>query len=616
MTAITSDVPQLLTGLSTQTPGRKCFITGAVTVTYRDFRKQVAQTRRFFRERNVKLGERIVIASADDVATAALYTACLLDGVTAVVIDPAASSAEATVLVDKARASLIFADTALIDGTDTLRKSRATPIVPIAGPVPVRTSFGLLRRRGHSDGAETYPAVVAELTPHVGTDTVPADGVALILFTSGTTSRPKGVEITQANIAAQLRTFRRHYGYGADSVIVNHLPLHHTDGLNQGPLLTLATGGTLVRPGPVTLQRLGGMMDMIYRENGTHLITVPTVLAMMSRLPREYDDVLATPHFRFIASTAGYLDARIWREIEDRFKTKVVNSYGLTETVMEALYCGPTEETRQVGTIGKPIDCQARIVDDDGNDVVDSETGELWLLGENIMRGYFDEPEFTNEVLRDGWLRTGDLATRDDDGFFRIVGRKKNVIIRAGLNVYPEDVNSALLANDAIHAAATIGIEDDMLGESVVSCVVASDSVEVPTPEALIVECRKLLGPERMPNQILLVDELPLGPSGKVELAKLRATVMSRLCEGGAAQHGDVTVGQRVLAVAARSFNEPVNQLTPDASEESIRGWDSLSYLEFIMALERHFDLKLAPRDVMNIRRLGDAVRIVEERQG
>jgi long-chain acyl-CoA synthetase len=410
-----------------------------------------------------------------------------------------------------------------------------------------------------------------------------------------------------------MATFHRQYGFDGNSVVLNHLPLHHSDGLNQGPLLALAQGATILRPPAVTMQSLGLLLDMAYREQATHLVTVPTVLAMMLRLPRDYDEALRYDGFRFIASTAGPLSEAVWRQVEERFGVQVVNSYGLTETCIEALYCGPDAATRRLGTIGKPVDCQARIVTDEGREAAEGERGELWLSGENVMLGYLDQPAATAEVLQDGWLRTGDLAARDAEGFYRIVGRRKSVIIRAGINVYPEDVNGALLACPLVAQASTVGMPDDLLGERVVACVTLRNGGGSAPAQEIMEHCRRTLAPERLPNRIEILDELPFGPSGKVEQEKLRQRLAAQ--EDVSASAG-ASVAERVLAVAAKAFRARPEELSSEQGDEEIAGWDSLNYLEFVMGLERAFSFRMAPRDVMSIRRLADAVAVVEREAG
>lgn len=607
MSGKSDDSPPWLAGLLETAPARKAFLAGP-GASYGELREQVGQARGLLRRLGIAHGDRVAVASGDDLAVALLYAACLTSGVTTVVLDPQASPSEITLLVGRARPKAVFADRAILATAGALAREERATLIEIAPAERKRNAFGLLLRRGGGEAPAAFPALLAAEAPAGAVAPADEDDCALILFTSGTTSQPKGVQLSFRNLAAQMATFQRHYGFDAESVVVNHLPLHHSDGLNQGPLLAFATGATLVRPGPVTMQTLGTLMDAVYRERATHLVTVPTVLAMMLRLPADYDDSFGHPGFRFVASTAGPLAEEVWRQVEARFRTMVVNSYGLTETAIEALYCGPGEDTRQVGTIGKPVDCEARIVDEEGREVAAGEAGELWLRGDNVMLGYLDQPEATAAVLRDGWLRTGDLATRDEDGFHRIVGRKKSLIVRGGINVYPEDVTAALLSCPEVLQAATVGVPDALLGEQVVGCVVPRSPGADPSQGAMD-RCRAVLAPEKLPNRIVVLEALPFGPSGKVELQALRGLAQG---VGAGSPGAGGSLAERVLDVAASVFQARREELSAASGDEEVAGWDSLNYLEFVLALERHFAFKMTPREVMGIRRLGDAIAVVE----
>lgn len=608
----TPALTEMLRGLAPDMRASSTFVTGAVEMSWGDLAERVARTRGLLARLGVGSGDRIALVSNDDLAVCGLYGACLLSGVVAVVVDPDASASEVNVLLAKAKVSAVFADQPVIDRAGTLQNDDAVPIIAIAAG-PAKTGFGLLVRRKNKGSAasDTYPAMLDAESLVEDRPELPNEAPALILFTSGTTSQPKGVVMTRGNLAAQLVTFAHHYGYAPASRIGNHLPLHHSDGLNQGALLAMSLGSTWIRPAAADMQSLGDMLDLLQRNRATHLITVPTVIAMMTRLPEAWNDAFSGDDFEFISSTAGHLDETIWATVEERFGTQIVNSYGLTETVMEALYCGPSETTRRVGTIGKPVDCETRLVDDEGNDVAPGEIGELWLRGENIMAGYFEHPEATSAVLTDdGWLRTGDLA-RSDDGFFSIAGRKKSVIIRGGINVYPEDVNTVLVTAPGVLAASTVGVPDPFVGELVVACVTADAGSDPDTVSAtLMAQCRAELAEEKVPNRIFVVDELPYGPSGKVELAKV--VQMSLDLMGGTIEGGSTR--DQVLHVAARVFGQPVEELSEASNPDMTPGWDSLTFLELIMELERQFDMSIAPRDVMTMASLDDAISLVEHR--
>jgi long-chain acyl-CoA synthetase len=459
----------------------------------------------------------------------------------------------------------------------------------------------------------SYPAVLEATAPaeHLPAD-VSETALAYILFTSGTTSRPKGVEITHRSLAAQMRTFVSQYGLREQTRLLNVLPLHHTDGLTQGVTVTLAAGATLFRRIAFRVDLLPQLLDTVRSDRITHLVTVPSVLALIANLGEDFLDCFLTEEFRFIISTAAYLDENLWRRFEEKFRTKIVNVYGLTETVCEALYCGPDEATRRIGTVGKPVDCEARIIDLAGREVGPGATGELILRGDNVMRGYFRMPEETAAVLRDGWFCTGDLAAVDDDGFYRIVGRKKNVIITGGMNVYPEDVTTVLRSLPGVLDAVTFGTPDNAWGERVVSCVVPVPGRALAVDE-VAARFLERASREKLPLEIHIVDDLPRGPAGKVILSEVKEMV-TRLRQ----ERGHVAVGldfeQRVLEVAARMFKADMRLLSLDSDASNTPGWNSLAHVEFLLALESEFDLRLAPRDLMTIVSLRDALLVVESK--
>jgi long-chain acyl-CoA synthetase len=363
------------------------------------------------------------------------------------------------------------------------------------------------------------------------------------------------------------------------------------------------------------------ILGMVKRHQITHMITVPTMLALIMRLGDEFSDAFRTESFRFVSSTAGPLDEGLWRHFEARFGTMVVNSYGLTETVCEGIYCGPTPSTRRIGTIGKPIDIEARIVDDSGRDVQQGEMGELILRGSCLMKGYYNAPEETAAVLRDGWLYTGDLAVMDGDGYYSIAGRKKNVIITGGINVYPEDVSRTIARMPGISEVITLGMPDQIWGERVVSCVVLAQP-DVLSAEDVIAYCRTHLSREKIPSQVLVVDEMPRGPAGKVALPQLRQLVSAQLPKASPTRplalttSGPEDIAATVLAVAARCFATPVAELSLDSEPETTAGWTSLAHLDFLLSLEAAFGITISPSDMLSITTLRDVVEHVARAHG
>ncbi|MCH8078937.1 MAG: AMP-binding protein [Proteobacteria bacterium] len=612
-----SQLPALLVGLSDKTPLRKNFLISKNNITYGQIREQVAKTRSLFRRFELKVADRLIVASSDKITVVAIYTACIMEGMTAVILDPNASTSEITVLLNRVSPKVAFFDQIIIESANMIRR-QDTPIkiIPIAKTLPKRTVFSLMIRNKTKNSSKiSYPELLNDEHLITGCLEIPQSTPALILFTSGTTSQPKGVVLTHLNLESQLQTLISQFDLNKESKLVNHLPLHHSDGLNQGPILTLATGATWIAPPAANMNNVAKMLDTIYRERATHFITIPAVLAMMRRLPATYDDSFSSSEFCFIESTASLLEENLWREIEQRFKVKIVNCYGLTETVCEATYCGPDNNTRKVGTIGKPIGCEARIVNESGESVKNGGAGELLLRGNNIMKNYFDDDDTTKNVYYDGWFKTGDLAVCDIDGFYKIVGRINNLIIRGGVNIQPEDVSSVLLKYPHVNAAVTIGIKDEFLGEKVISCITLSVADTETSIDDIFVHCRSCLAKEKIPNDIILFDELPCGPSGKVNLMALQELVAQKDRHANLATSlSALSLQEKVISVATTVFHTSANILNLESNQENTDGWNSLAFLEFIMLIEKTFDFKIEPKDIMNINALGDMVAIVKQK--
>jgi long-chain acyl-CoA synthetase len=439
------------------------------------------------------------------------------------------------------------------------------------------------------------------------------EAIAYILFTSGTTSKPKGVMISHRALYAQMRTFVRNYGLNENSRVMNLLPFHHTDGLTQGAVMCLIAGASFVRPYPFTPDVLPQMMQDLYKHCVSHLVTVPSVLALTKGLGHDFDQSFDYPEFRFVISTAAYLDPGLWAACEQRFGIQLVNVYGLTETVCETMYCGPDAENRRLGSVGKPIDSLAKIVDESGRELGDEEAGELLVGGDHIMSGYFNNPEATAAVLEDGWFRTGDLAKRDADGFYYIVGRKKDLIISGGMNIYPEDVSGVLRSIPGILDAVTFGEPDPLWGERAISCVICDPNVD-PSVETIVADFLKRASKQKLPQDIVKLQSFPRGPAGKVVMSEIRDLYRNSLSRTGTSGIAESDVNGRIYAIASGILRCTPEQLSPSAQAETVPGWTSLSHVELMLAIEEDFGFKLTAQEIMKFRSLGDVINIVQQR--
>jgi long-chain acyl-CoA synthetase len=591
-----------------QTKANKAFLTGEVELNYGDLIQRVEKCVALFHQLELNVGDRVVLSCSDEAETSVFFISTLLAGLSLVVLDPQASNSEAILLINTAEPSVIFMDDAkskdVLAGSDDID----IPLYRIKKQSFVKNAFGLMRLKKHNTH-DLYPDAANKLSPtSKPLGEIDYDIPALILFTSGTTSAPKGVELTFKNVMAQQVTYHSEFKLDENSKVINHLPLHHTDGLNMAALMTFCTASTWIRPAPITFQTLEDMLYQVQRYQASHLITVPAVLTMISCLSDDFDDCFDSNEFKHLISTAGYLEEKLWLDLEQRFKIEISNVYGLTETVSQAIFCGPDLSTKKMGTIGKPKGCIAKIVDADLNEVPLGEIGELAIKGDIVMKGYFRNPQANDEVLKGYWFFSGDLATIDEEGFYRIVGRKKNMINRSGAALYPEDITTVIVAMDQVNDAITIGLPDQFLGECVVSCVVTADNAGL-TEQDVINQCRDKLAPEKVPNHILFMESFPRGPAGKVELSKVETSAENMLNNTETNVSG--SIAEQVIQLASGIFKEPADSLSPNTTPNLCMGWDSLAQLQLVVALEKNFQIKLGARDVMNIKSLSDAIEIV-----
>ena len=562
-----------------------------------------------FAGKGIAPGDRIAIVTEDPVWVALIILAALRSGIGVVNLNPDMTPTERLHALRAVDPRHVFLDRGQFDAgplPDGLSHTLLAPAGASGGLV------GRLLGRAKAQAPSGLAADVAAASPGVPQDPAANDAVGLLLFTSGTTSAPKVVELTHANLAAQLATFDTVYDYDARSRILNPLPLHFTDGILHGPIAAFVNGATLYRPARFQLSDTGDMLHGIYRDRITHFIAVPALLAIIDRLHDGYEASFATPDFRYVRSSGDRLPEALWHSVENRFGVRVVNTYGLSETVCEALYCGPAEASFRHGTIGKPVDCEVMLADDAGAPVADGEVGELLIRGTNIMRGYLNQPALTEEAIRDGWFRTGDLASIDEDGFVTIVGRKKALIISGGANIQPQDINDAMLAHPAVAEAYTLGLPDRVFGERV-ACAVVPREGGAPDVAELIEHCRGLLAPHKVPRTVTLAQELPRNPAGKVLADKVKRLFEA---ESDAPDAVDGDVEATVVAIAARVFSRSPDELRLTSDQRSTHGWDSLAHLNLILETERHFDIALSPRDVLRIARLEHLVAVVRERLG
>jgi long-chain acyl-CoA synthetase len=338
-----------------------------------------------------------------------------------------------------------------------------------------------------------------------------ADGdTAVILYTSGTTGQPKGAELSNANLARNAEASRGLFGLGSEAVVLGALPLFHTFGQTCGMNATLGGGGTLTL---IPRFEPAKALEIIQRDEVNVFQGVPTMYGAMLHLDNRDDYDVST--LKVCASGGSAMPVELMRGFEEAFGCKVLEGYGLSESSPVASFNHPDRE-RKPGSIGTPIEgVEMKVVDDDGNDVAQGEVGEIVIKGHNVMNGYWRREDATAETIVDGWLHTGDIGKVDEDGYFFIVDRKKEMIIRGGYNVYPREIEEVLYEHPDVREAAVLGIPSDEYGEEVAAAVALKDGAST-SPEDLRSYVKEQVAGYKYPRKVWLVDELPKGPTGKI----------------------------------------------------------------------------------------------------
>jgi long-chain acyl-CoA synthetase len=333
---------------------------------------------------------------------------------------------------------------------------------------------------------------------------------AVLLYTSGTTGKPKGAELSHDNLRRNVEAMLVLFGIHTGAITLGALPLFHSFGQTCALNSTLAAGGCLTL---IPRFDAGKALEIIQRDRVSIFMGVPTMYGAMLNHPQR--DTFDVSSLQVCVSGGAALPGEVLRGFEEAFGCKILEGYGLSETSPVASFNHPDRE-RKVGSIGTPIaGVEMKLVDDDDADVPPGEVGEIVIRGHNVMRGYWGMPEATEEAMRGGWFHSGDMARVDEDGYYFIVDRKKDMIIRSGFNVYPREIEEVLYEHPAVREAAVVGFPDEEHGEEIGAAIALKEGAEA-TAEELCAHVADQLAAYKYPRRIWFVDELPKGPTGKI----------------------------------------------------------------------------------------------------
>ena len=354
--------------------------------------------------------------------------------------------------------------------------------------------------------------------PELALPEVAEEDVALMMYTSGTTGKPKGVLLSNRAVVSGGHFVSTAHALGPDDRVMGSLPLYHINGQIVTAVAPLVHGGSIVMPHRFSVSSFWASVE---RYGCTWINLVPTMISYLLNSPSPLEQGVDTGSIRFCRCASAPLPPAQHRAFEEKFRIGVIETMGLTETAAPC-FTNPLEPARRkIGSPGQAFGNEAKIVDADGKELPSGTIGEILVRGPNIMTGYFKNPEETAKVLSpDGWLKTGDLGYLGEDGFVFVTGRIKELIIKGGENIAPREIDEALLKHPDVLEAAAVGIPDEHYGQEILACIVLKEGRE-PDEQELRSFCIAELGSFKTPKSIRFMDELPRGPSGKIQRLKL-----------------------------------------------------------------------------------------------
>lgn len=462
-----------------------------------DFLSLVARLANVLETSGLRAGDRLAVQVEKSPEALAVYGAAIMLGAVFLPLNPAYTAAEVGYFLNDATPRIFICDPAHKD-----------ELAGVAGTCGARILTLGADGRGSLTDENQNRVDAIKAAPRA-----PGD-LAAILYTSGTTGRSKGAMLTHENLLSNAVALANLWRFTPDDVLLHALPIYHTHGLFVATNVVLLTGGAM--------QFLPGFdLDTIRR-------VMPQASVMMG-VPTFYTRLLADPRFtretaagmRLFISGSAPLLAATHREFRDRTGHAILERYGLTETGMNT--SNPYEGERRAGTVGLPLPGVALRIMEGAREVGPGEAGVIEVRGPNVFAGYWRMPEKTREELRDdGWFITGDIGTRDTDGYVTIVGREKDMIISGGLNVYPREVELLLDAQPGVAESAVIGLPHPDFGEAVFAVLVRTPGAD-PDPDEALAAIAPHIARFKQPKGAVVVDALPRNAMGKVQKALLRA---------------------------------------------------------------------------------------------
>ncbi|MBA2518004.1 MAG: long-chain fatty acid--CoA ligase [Solirubrobacterales bacterium] len=485
-----SNIAGIVPASAARHAGRTALRLGDAEISYASLDDAVAQVAGLLRERGVGAGDRVAVMLPNLPPFAFAYYGALRLGAVVQPMNVLLKRREVSFLLNDAGAKVIFAFEGLHEHAAAGAATTGAQLILVA-----------------FDG---FDAVLEQADPVTEVVSRRGDDTAVLLYTSGTTGSPKGAELTHDNLRRNFEISAGLFDIGPDDVTLGVLPLFHSFGQTCGLNTAISSGACLT-----LLPRFdpGQALEMLEAHRVTICEGVPTMYAAMVDHPDA--QVRDFSRLKVCISGGSAMPVAVLHACEERFSCPLLEGYGLSETSPVASFNQPGL-VRKPGSIGTPIeDVEMRVVDEHDREVLVGEVGEILIRGHNVMKGYWHEPQASAHELRGGWMHTGDLARVDEDGYYFIVDRKKDMIIRGGLNVYPREVEEVLYEHPAVSEAAVVAVPHALLGEDVGAAVVLKAGAQVSERE-LRTFVRDQIAVYKHPRHLWFVEELPKGPTGKI----------------------------------------------------------------------------------------------------
>ncbi|HEX8146757.1 MAG TPA: long-chain-fatty-acid--CoA ligase [Pyrinomonadaceae bacterium] len=470
--------------------------------TYREFDAAVNRAANMLSARGVGKGDVVSLLLPNSAEYVVSYFACFKLGALAGPVNSLLKPEEMAYVVGNSETKLILYSTRFGEQVSELKREVSS----------LREAVVFDDERAATEGQKDGPGAW-------GGTGLTGDDEAVIIYTSGTTGKPKGCLLTHGNLLANARQIVGWLGFGEDDRLLTVMPLFHMNAVSVTTVSALYAGGSTV-----TCERFSA--SRFWQIVGDYRVTsFGSVATMLSMLLKTYPDGvpegLSTEQLRFAMCGSAPVPAEVMRRFEETFDCLVVEGYGLSESTCRSTF-NPPDKRRRPGSCGIPIGNEMRVVDEDDNELPDGEAGEIVMRGENVFKGYFKNEEATARAFRGGWFHTGDVGFRDAEGFYHIIDRKSDMVIRGGENIYPREIDELLYRHPAVAEAAAFGVPDPLYGEDVAAFVVLKEGREA-SGEEIAAYCREHLADYKCPKSVRVVAALPKGPTGKVLKRELQA---------------------------------------------------------------------------------------------